>query len=133
MSPSRHTSIPVTVRMVVFTCAFAPQKEAKSCCPIRYEVASYLHPVYSDRNRCISALSEPEICGSGCGIHMFFRCRSSGDGNSVLLLRRAEYGYLPEAAGSVHKKSFLPGCVCQCQILPHFPWHEHLHLYGLHR
>lgn len=51
----------------------------------------------------------------------------------IPILRRAEYGYLPEAAGSVHKKSFLPGCVCQCQILPHFPWHEHLHLYGLHR
>ena len=100
---------------------------------MRLLLSSYLHPVCSGRNRCISALSEPGICDSGCGIRMFSRCRNNGDGNPVLLLQRAECGYLPEDAGSVHRKSFLRECVCWCQILPHFPWHEPLHLYGLHR
>ncbi len=41
--------------------------------------ASYPHPVYNDRNRNTNVLSEPEIYGSECDIHMFFRCRSIWD------------------------------------------------------
>ena len=34
-----------------------------------------------------------------------------------------------DSAGSVHRKSFPRECVCWCQILPRFPWHEPLRLY----
>ena len=54
-------------------------------------------------------------------------------GKTGHLKMEAECGYLPEDAGSVHRKSFPRECVCWCQILPRFPWHEPLRLYGLHR
>lgn len=122
ISPSLHTSMEVTVRMVVFTCAPEPRswqnhgvRSDKMLLP-----SSYPHPVYNGKNKSTNAPLAPETSGSGYDIHMFFTVTITGMKIRLHLLRQLNTDILRKSLVQCIGK-FFPGILDSVSNTATFP------------